>query len=186
MRRSRYLWTGICFCLPFIFVFLSCTQKIPKEALQLSPESLINRQMQTRRFSTDEKTMLSASAAVLQDLGFTIDESETDLGVIACSKLRDATNAAQIAGAVIVALLTGAVTPTDKEQLIRVSLITYPIKIDESDKSKCLTAVRVTFQRIVTNTQNRITRRECIIDPEIYQEFFDKLSQSVFLEAHEI
>ena len=130
--------------------------------------------------------MLSASAAVLQDLGFTIDESETDLGVIACSKLRDATNAGQIAGAIVIALLTGAVTPTDKEQLIRASIITYPITINETDKSKCRTAVRVTFQRIVTNTQNQVTRRECIIEPEIYQEFFEKLSQSVFLEAHEI
>lgn len=186
MRRSRYLLTGICFCLSFLFIFLSCTQKIPKEALQLSTESLKNRQIQTRRFDTDEKTMLSASAAVLQDLGFTIDESETDLGVIACSKLRDATNAGQIAGAIIVALLTGAVTPTDKEQLIRASIITYPITIDETDKSKYRTAVRVTFQRIVINTQNQVTRRECIIEPEIYQEFFEKLSQSVFLEAHEI
>ncbi len=164
----------------------SCAQQIPKEALQLSPESLQNRQIQTRRFDTDEKTLLSASAAVLQDLGFTIDESETDLGVIACSKTREAISAGQIAGAVVIAVLTGAVTPVDKSQLIRASLVTYPITIDESDKSKCRTAVRVTFQRIVRNTENRVTRRECINDPEIYKEFFEKLSQSVFLEAHEI
>jgi hypothetical protein len=186
MPRNLYLLIIICISLIFQFLFISCAQKVPKEALQLSPESLKNRQMQTRRFDTDEKTMLSAGAAVLQDLGFTIDESETDLGLIACSKLRDATSAGQIAGAVIVALLTGAVTPVDKEQLIRASLITYPITIDKTDKSKCRTAVRITFQRIVTNTQNQTTRRECIIESEIYQEFFDKLSQSVFLEAHEI
>lgn len=186
MRRSRCLLIGICISFSFQFVFLSCAQKIPKEALQLSPESLKNRQIQTRRFDIDEKTMLSASAAVLQDLGFTIDESETELGVIACSKTRDATNAGQIAGAVFVALLTGAVTPVDKEQLIRASLITHPIVIDETDPSKCRTAVRVTFQRIITNTQGQATRRECINEPEIYHEFFDKLSQSVFLEAHEI
>ena len=186
MQRNRYLLIGICISFTFQFLFISCAHKIPKEALQLSPESLKNRQLQTRRFDTDEKTMLSAGAAVLQDLGFTIDESETDLGLIACSKLRDATSAGQIAGAVFVALLTGAITPVDKEQLIRASLITYPITIDETDRSKCRTAVRVTFQRVVTNTQNQITRRECIIEPEIYQEFFDKLSQSVFLEAHEI
>ena len=186
MNRKSSLIIDICISLCFLMLFASCAQKIPKEALQLSPESLQNRQMQTRRFDTDEKTLLSASAAVLQDLGFTIDESETDLGVIACSKKRDATNAGQIAGAVIVAVLTGAVTPVDKEQLIRASLITYPIRIDKTEKSKCSTALRVTFQRVVTNTQNQATRRECIIEPEIYQEFFEKLSQSVFLEAHEI
>jgi hypothetical protein len=186
MQRNLYLLMVICISFSFQFLVISCAPIIPKEALQLSPESLKNRQMQTRLFDTDEKTMLSASAAVLQDLGFTIDESETDLGLIACSKLRDATSAGQIAGAIIIAMLTGAVTPIDKEQLIRASLITYPITIDKVDKSKCRTAVRVTFQRIVTSNQNQVTRRECIIEPEIYQEFFEKLSKSVFLEAHEI
>jgi len=83
-------------------------------------------------------------------------------------------------------VLTGAVTPVDKQQLIRSSLVTRPVHIDETDKSKCQTAVRITFQRIVINTQGQITRREGINEAEIYQEFFDKLSQSVFLEAHEI
>lgn len=186
MPKKSNLMIKIYISLCFLMFFASCAQKIPKEALQLSPVSLQNRQMQTRRYDTDEKTLLIASAAVLQDLGFTIDESETDLGVIACSKTRDATNAAQIAGAVFVALLTGSVTPVDKEQLIRASLVTHPIRIDRMEKSKYSTALRVTFQRIVTNTQNQITRRECIIEPKIYQEFFEKLSQSVFLEAHEI
>ena len=170
----------------FLFLFASCATTIPKEALLLSKENLKDRQLQTRRFDTDEKTLLSASAAVLQDLGFNINESETDLGLIACSKQREAISAGQVAGAVLVALLTGAVMPIDKEQLIRASLITRPINIDETDKSKCQTAVRITFQRIVSNTQGQITRREGINEAEIYQEFFDKLSQSLFLDAHEI
>lgn len=167
-------------------LLFSCTPKIPKEALQLSKESLKLRQLQTRRFDTDEKTLLSASAAVLQDLGFNIDESETKLGVIACSKKRDATSAGQIVGAICLAALSGAVMPVDKEQLIRASLVTNPIHIDETDKSQCQTSVRITFQRIVTNTQNQVTRLECIEEPQIYREFFEKLSQSVFLEAHEL
>jgi hypothetical protein len=117
MPRNLYLLITICISLIFQFLFISCAQKVPKEALQLSPESLKNRQMQTRRFDTDEKTMLSAGAAVLQDLGFTIDESETDLGLIACSKLRDATSAGQIAGAVIVALLTGVLCVLPSKEL---------------------------------------------------------------------
>jgi hypothetical protein len=184
----------------FAFLFCGCATKIPKEALQLSKESLQNRQMQTRRFDADEKTLLSASAAVLQDLGFNIDESETDLGVIVCSKQRDAKSAGQIAGAVFLALLTGVATPVDKEQLIRVSLVTHPIEVEEfkvqiqgeelktqeEQEQTKQTAVRITFQRVVINTQGQITKQECINKAEIYQEFFDKLSQSLFLEAHEI
>jgi hypothetical protein len=186
MTMKRGFKSGIGIFVLLCLLWVSCAPKIPKEALQLSPEDLKNRQLQTRRFDTDEETLLSASAALLQDLGFTIDETETDLGVIACSKTRDATSAGQIVGAVVIAVLTGAVTPVDKDQLIRAALVTHPIVVDRADKSKCRTAVRITFQRIVHNTQNRITRRECIIEPEIYQEFFDKLSQSLFLEAHEI
>jgi hypothetical protein len=170
----------------FMFLFVSCAPTIPKEALQLSKENLKDRQLQTRRFDTDEKTLLSASAAVLQDLGFNINESETDLGLIACSKRREAISAGQIAGAVLLALLTGVAAPVDKEQLIRASLVTRPIHIDKTDKTKCRTVVRVTFQRIVSNTQGQITRREGINEPKIYQEFFDKLSQSLFLEAHQL
>ena len=170
----------------FLFLFSSCAQKIPKEALQLSKESLQNRQLQTRRFDTDEKTLLSASAAVLQDLGFNITESETELGLIVCSKQRDATSAGQVVGAIFLALLAGVATPIDKAQLIRASLVTHPIYFDETDKSKCLCAVRITFQRVVTNTNGQITRQECINEVKIYQEFFDKLAQSLFLEAHEI
>lgn len=228
--KRRFAFKFVVLLMTVSFLLCGCATKIPKEALQLTPESLKNRQLQTRRFDTDEKTLLSASAAVLQDLGFNIDESETDLGVIVCSKQRDATSGGQIAGAIFLAILTGVVTPIDKEQFIRVSLVTHPIEFEVADalevkdavevadspevkgvaealdtaelkddsidnqlnpddvtnELKYQTAVRVTFQRIVTNTQNQVTRRECIIDAKIYQEFFDKLSQSLFLEAHEI
>jgi len=163
-----------------------CATTIPKEALQLSPESLKQRQLQTRRFDTDERTLLASSAALLQDLGYNIDETSTETGLITCSKRRDAISATQIMGAIAVALLTGVSTPIDKEQLIRASVVTHPIHIDETDKTKNQTVVRVTFQRIVTDTQGKVTRQECIIEEPIYQEFFEKLSKSLFLEAHDL
>ena len=45
--------------------------------------------------------------------------------------------------------------------------------------------VRVTFQRVVTRTDKSIYV-ETIKDQGIYQEFFEKLSKSVFIEAQEV
>ncbi|MGH1376000.1 MAG: hypothetical protein ACRBCK_06590 [Alphaproteobacteria bacterium] len=158
----------------------ACNQTIPKEALQLTNESLELRQLQTRSFDTsNEKTLLVSGAGVLQDLGYNIDESETSLGVIVGSKDRDATEAGQVAAAIFVAALGGGAMPIDKNQKIRASLITYPA-------GKKITKLRVTFQRIVWNTQGQVSKTQSIEDPNIYQDFFNKLSKSVFLEANEI
>lgn len=165
-----------------LFLVSGCAMKLPADALQLSPESLKIRQLQTRTFDTnDERKILSASAAVLQDLGFAISESETKLGLITASKQRTAVEGGQVAGAVAVAILTGQVMHIDKAQTIRVCLVTRPV----GGKNNSIN-VRVTFQRVVVNTAGRVTKNEAVIDEEIYQQFFEKLSQSVFLEGHKI
>jgi hypothetical protein len=165
-----------------LFLISGCVHKLPEDALQLPPDSLKIRQLQTRTFDTDdEKKILSASAAVLQDLGFNISESESKLGLIVASKQRTAVEGGQVAGVILLALLTRQVHHYDKAQTIRVCLVTRPV----GEKSKSI-AVRVTFQRVVVNTANRVTKNEAVIDEDIYREFFEKLSQSVFLEAHKI
>ena len=163
-------------CLIF-FVAISlvaCSQTIPEEALQLTKESFELRQLQTRSFETsNEKKLLTAGAGVLQDLGYNIDESETGLGVIVGSKDRDATEAGQI----VLSVFFGG--PIDKNQKIRASLVTHPA-------GKKTIKLRVTFQRIVWNTEGQVSKTQSIEDPKIYQKFFDKLSKAVFLEAHKI
>lgn len=154
-------------------------------ALTLSQKSLSDRQMQSRRFDTqDERFVLAACSGVLQDLGFNIDESSVETGLIVASKDRDAVEAGQVTGQVFLALLAAAAgvqyDPTwDRNQKIRISIISKPTP----DKK---TMVRVTFQRLIWNTKGVISRVESIGDAKLYQEFFDKLSQSVFLEANQI
>lgn len=167
----------ICLC---AFMMSACVQTVPKDALTFTPESLKNRQLQTKRFETgQEKKLLTASAQVLQDMGFTIEESEMKLGAIVGSKDADATNAGQIAGAILIAALGGGSVPVDDKQKIRVSVVTKPT-------SSKTTNLRVTFQRIVWNTRGQVSRLEFVNDEEIYTSFFDKLSKSVFLTANEI
>ncbi len=163
-------------------LFITGCQTIPKDALTLSPEALAQRQIQTRKYeTTDEAKILAACAGLLQDMGFNIDESETKLGLISSSKMRSAVSAGQQVAAVLVAFLGGGVMPTDKEQKMRASIVTKPV----GEHGEYI-AVRVTFQRIVWNTQGQVTASESLTDPKIYQEFFDKLSKSIFLGAQEI
>lgn len=163
------------------FSLTACSPGIPKEALMLKPESMQNRQMQTRRFATvDEAHMLNASTALLQDMGFTLDEANAPLGVLVASKIRDATTAGNVSLAVVATLLTRQPMRYDKEQKMRASVVT---RLLPNGKEM---SVRVTFQRIVFNNHGQVTTAEAIIEPEVYQEFFSKLSKSVFLDANQI
>lgn len=246
--NSRFLW-GPALCV--LALLGGCASGIPQNALLLSPQSLADRQIQTRMYETaNYQAMLSSAAGVLQDLGFTLDESEFGLGVLVASKQRDATSAGQIFGSVLLAVLTGQSTQIDKEQHIRVSMVMREVSppgrkqtvdvqamlpqnarerirrgisqavsrelgaahppeaiamVADRVADKALktigddlqlladihgdagqSTVRITFQRIIYNTAGQVTKAEQINEPVIYQQFFDALSQSVFLEAHEI
>ena len=157
-----------------------CAVTVPKEALILTPETLAARQIQTRKYETnDEAKILSACIEHLQDLGFILAESETKLGVIVATKSRTAVEAGQVVAALIVGVIIGAPVPWEKDQQFTACVVTRPVGENSI-------IVRVTFQRIVWNTKGMITRREGLMDPIQYQEFFSKLSKSIFLEAHEI
>jgi hypothetical protein len=141
------------------------------------------RALQTRRYNTlDEEGLLAAATQTLQDLGYTISESSVEVGVIVASKQRDAEETGQVIGQVALmifaALLGSNHNPTwDKEQSIHVTLVATPI---ENSKQ---TEVRVSFDRHLTNNHGHKWRAELLMDPELYKQFFEKLSGGVFLEA---
>jgi hypothetical protein len=177
--KNRRWWVVLLLAVLFA---AGCQTHVPKDALRLSAESLEQRRMQTRRFDgVSETDILSASAGVLQDLGFNLDESETQLGVLVSSKRRSARIPAQVAAAILLDII-GWEMETDEKQKIRASLVTRPVDGDSSNNYY----VRITFQRVVWDSGNEISRIERLESPELYQGFFDKLSKSVFLEAHKI
>lgn len=147
---------------------------------QLDSDYLARRQAETMRFETnDETTILAASAAVLQDLGFTLDETETKLGLITAYKNREASSTGARAAIILLSAMSDSQPVYDVEQKIYTTLVTT------KSKESAGYNVRISFARAVTNNLHE-TRNEEIDDPKIYREFFDKLSQSLFLTAHEI
>ncbi len=171
-----------------LIVLLSGCATPSNTALKSPGTSLQARQIEMRQFDTkDEKRVLSATAAVLQDMGFTLTEVESRLGLIVGSKERDATVPGQVAMAAFIDMLgaaggssSNALSQVDAVQTILVSCVTR-LNL-EGNK----VAVRVTFQRVVFNRMNQVSRLETVKDPEVYTGFFDKLSKSIFLEADKI
>jgi len=154
----------------------------------MGDQSLEKRQLQMRQYdTTKEEQILTSVAGILQDLNFTLDDSETDLGFVSASKKADAVSGGQMAFAVFSDMLgalgggySNNVSKCDKEQKIKASVIVRP-----SLEGKKI-VVRVTFQRIVWNMSGQISRVETIIDPAIYQKFYEGLSKAIFLEAQQI
>lgn len=199
------------FLIAVIVSLAGCVHKVPDGAFDVSPNMMAQRQVESRKFTgISEEEILIASANVLQDMGFNLENTEVKLGVLTANKQRDATNAGEVAGAILIAAFLKKNVAISKDQTIRVALVikpassdsvistlysgasnTAPTKTAKSKKSDPAATtsesfiVRATFQRIVRKTDNS-TNAETMKDPELYQEFFDKLSKSVFIEAQKI
>jgi len=170
----------------------------PGRALQTSADTAAQRAAQTRRFEgITQQAMLTAGAALLQDLGFTIEEADSRLGVLVGSKQHTAEERKtasqailEVAGTVALVLAIGAITgqlavgpsdddPTDR-QVIRVTLAIANGAAETPDR----VLVSLTVNRVVYTRSNRVRSQESVHDPVLMQAFFEALSKSVFLEAH--
>ncbi|MBY0337088.1 MAG: hypothetical protein K2X11_10770 [Acetobacteraceae bacterium] len=135
------------------------------------------REAQSARFqNVPERRILEEITQVLQDLGFTVEESAPRLGVLAGSKDRDATEvgqvAAQVALTIGLAVLGVRYTPIwDTDQVIRVTLTSRPSQPNE-------VVARVSFERIVTTNQGT-SRVEVLTTEEFSSGFFERVRQGL-------
>jgi hypothetical protein len=119
------------------------------------------RQLDSRRFDTsDEERVLTAIVDLLQDLGFKVGETNLQTGIISGSKGYE--RGRRRYGSDIRITATTSLSKTSG------------------------IVVRATFQDIKTSKAPRFYKGEPVTDPAVYRRFFDKLAQSLFLEAHSI
>lgn len=179
MRRTSFLITLAC---------VAACETLPRDAFRLSESALATRELQTREYQASDTAILSASTAVLQDMGYAIDEVETRLGVLSASKRADASSTAKELGTFALDAMQCALTfmlgctgnrygEIDDVQDIRLTLVTRPQREDDGT-----VAVRVTMQRIVWDKRGRLSEQESIADDKVYESFFAKLNKAVFLE----
>ena len=167
---------------------LAACGSTPQSALRMSESSLATRQVQTREFSElDNGAILLASVAVLQDMGYAIDEIEVELGLLSASKRADATNkfeafgmltadAMQCVFTLMLACNRNLYKDIDDVQDIRLTVIAG------LQRPGGEIPVRVTMQRIIWDKGGHLSEQETITDASVYEAFFAKLSKAVFLE----
>ena len=171
-----------------VFLLAAC-ETLPRDAFRLSESALATREMQTREYASMTDTgILSASTAVLQDMGYAIEEVEEPLGVLSASKRADATNKFEAFGNLALDGMKCVLTlffgcdgenygEIDDIQDIRLTLVSRPTLDDTSD-----VVVRITIQRVIWDKKGRLSEQQTITDSTVYASFFDKMSKAVFLE----
>ena len=102
------------------------------------------------------------------------------------SKDRDTVETAQVTAqlflVIVAALGKTRYDPVfERNQKIRISLSTRPSAERVRD-----TYPKFSFQRVIWNNRNQLSRVETIADENVYREFFEKLAKAAFLQAHEI
>lgn len=170
-------------------IVVSGCQSVPKADLRLTQSALEIRQLQSHKYAAaSEQEILMASVGVLQDMDYNIDAVEMPLGVLSASKTVDASSDGEMAGLILLELLCamggsscGAVQTASESQTIMLTLVVLPTLAEDGGF-----VTRVTLQRIIWDKQGRPKLREIIDDAEGYQQFFDKLSKSIFLEANRV
>lgn len=172
----------ILFFLTVVVLFSGCVNQ--QNLYTLDKDYLERRNIETRVFDTqNEKDLLTASAQVLQDLGYSIKESDVNLGLITAEKNSDVTTKA---GKVALATLSILSMAVDKSETTYEDVQKFYVNIVTTPTKEKTTKVRVLFTRRSWDNKGNIFKVEKITDTKTYQQFFDKLSQSVFLTANGI
>ena len=196
--------TGLTSC--FVLINSGCTYSLPKHAFMINEPVLKKRVIQTQRFENIEKKQLvSAIVGLMQGLNFKLDEGDNDLGLLVGSKrrsfivylpvtryeMRYEPSSTIINGQIVNTSDWVRVPVTTYEPFVfieetRMSIIIYPIFQNKNkSKTKKDFLVRANFQQMTWNeSTGGVTQAGPFGDLAFYQDFFSKLSKSVFLETN--
>lgn len=192
-----FFWKNICAVAVLSAICAACSPKKPQNSFfQLSADSAKHRALQTRRIETSkQEELFSAAAAVLQDLGFQIEESAMETGILRAVKERSAREYGQEFAQVFVAVLSilgrnFTIIPVDLHQQIAATLFMSPATASSTEFNVRIVFYRKTWKGEGQSGNQAIPagqqRMEMIYQAEIYRQFFAQLSKSVFLEIHQI
>ena len=154
------------------YILAACTPAT-KQPLKTQLEV---REFQTRTFDTAKTDeVLSAVVEAFQDQGFMVKNVVPQVGLVSATREVDVENEGQAAFQVF---FLGQNARWAKNALIEA---TANVKTQGSR-----TKVRANFQEKVMNNRGATDKVNTIEDPKFYQDFFDKIGKSIFIEKQKI
>lgn len=180
-------WLGSGGSLLLMAVLGGCAASIPEAALRLPESTLEVRSIQTRTLAApSEIDILTATIAVLQDMEFNIERIEKPLGVITASKVTDADSRSEKTALFFLDLLCAmggsgdcdAMSQAQDDQHITLTMVVLP-SLERNGEY----AVRITIQRVIYDKMDRVKVLERIDNAETYQQIFDNLRKSLFIQV---
>lgn len=135
------------------------------------------REFQTRSFETDKTDdVLSAVVDAFQDQGFMVKNVVPQVGLVSAIREVDVEDSGN---AVLRTFLMGQNATWEKNAVIEA---TANVKTHHGNHTK----VRLTFQEKILNNRGGIDKVHTIEDPKFYQNFFDKIGKSIFIERQKV
>jgi hypothetical protein len=162
---------------------------------QLNPTSAADLTTQSRSFPTsDSARVQNAAVQVLQDMGYQVRGGNREIGLLYADKVADVpaagpghaiAEAAVIAISILAMALSGQGDIQDLPEQVAQHIYVTLLVVEETAHSSASVRVRLSIDRDMVYDQGYILADHTEL-PLIYQEFFEKLSKSVFLEAEQI
>ncbi|MDF2549405.1 MAG: hypothetical protein K0S07_472 [Chlamydiales bacterium] len=131
------------------------------------------RQIQTKSFnSVDMKNVMKVMLSVLQDDGYIVKNANLDLGLISATKEMSVESRKE---KTLSLMVNGEQARWKKNAQIEVSATVNSFGSDVK--------VRVNFQKKVIDNIGAPVSVDQVLDPEMYLDFFNKVSKGLFIEG---
>lgn len=150
------------------FLLTACTQSTQKDL----KTQLQIREYQTRTFNTSQTNeVLTAVVEAFQDQGFMVKNVVPQVGLVSATKEVDVEDSGHAAFQIF---FFGQNARWSKNAIIEATA-----NVKTQGKK---TRIRTTFQEKILNNQGGMDSVRTLEDPKFYQDFFDKIGKSIFIE----
>jgi len=142
----------------------------------IQESQLQTREYQTRAFdTTDQKKVMQALVSALQDEGFVISQANTDLGLITAQKELNVRNNGE---AIIATLFAGRDATYQNNAVVEATC-----NVSSFGQQ---TRVRINVQQKVMDNKGSVMDVQPITDQKQYQDFFEAISKSLFIQNQKL